>query len=137
LRGPEIKDQRLNTNDQDQRPTTPNQSPISPIAPNGIQLRLRVQPRASRTELAGIHGDALRVRLGAAPVDGAANQALIRLLADLLSVPRSAVQVIAGEMSRSKIVAVSGIGPEEAARRLGWKALAPSRRSISFLIVNN
>jgi uncharacterized protein len=89
------------------------------MAPNGIHLRLRVQPRASRTELAGSYGDALRVRLGAPPVEGAANQALIRLLADLLSVPRSAVQVIAGEKSRSKIVAVSGIGPEQAARRLG------------------
>jgi uncharacterized protein len=85
----------------------------------GIQLQLRVQPRASRTELAGIHGDALRVRLAAPPVEGAANQALIRLLANLLSVPRSAVQVIAGEKSRSKIVKVSGIGPEQAARRLG------------------
>jgi uncharacterized protein (TIGR00251 family) len=84
-----------------------------------------VQPRAFRTELAGIHGDALRVRLSAAPVDGAANEALVRLLADLLSVPRSAVQVIAGERSRSKIVAVSGIGPEQAARRLGLGGSCP------------
>jgi uncharacterized protein (TIGR00251 family) len=100
---------RPKTNDP--RPTTPNQSPISPLTVAGIHLRLRVQPRASRTELAGIHGDALRVRLSAPPADGAANQALIRLLADKLSVPRSAVRVIA--------VAVSGIGPEQAARRLG------------------
>jgi uncharacterized protein len=104
---------------QDPRPTPVNRSPISPLSPTGIHLRLRVQPRASRTELAGIHGDALRVRLGAPPVEGAANQALIRLVADLLSVPRSAVQVIAGEKSRSKIVAISGIGPEQAAQRLG------------------
>jgi uncharacterized protein (TIGR00251 family) len=98
---------------------TASHSPISAPTPTGIHLRLRIQPRASRTELAGIHGDALRVRLSAPPVDGAANQALIRFLADLLSVPRSAVQVIAGESSRSKLVAVSGIGPEQAARRLG------------------
>lgn len=92
--------------------------PITSV-PAGIHLRLRIQSRASRTELAGIHGDALRVRLSSPPVNGAANQALIRFLADLLSVPRSAVQVIAGESSRSKVVAVSGIGPEQAARRLG------------------
>jgi uncharacterized protein len=104
------------TRDRDSRPAT--RSPITSV-PTGIHLRLRIQPRASRTELAGIHGDALRVRLSAPPVNGAANQALIRFLADLLSVPRSAVQVIAGESSRSKVVAVSGIGSEQAARRLG------------------
>jgi len=63
---------------------TASQSPISAPTPTGIHLRLRIQPRASRTELAGMHGGALRVRLSAPPVDGAANQALIRLLADLL-----------------------------------------------------
>jgi uncharacterized protein len=114
--GPETQDPRLKTI---------NRSPISPITPTGIQLRLRVQPRASRTELAGIHGDALRVRLSAPPVDGAANQALIRLLADLLSVPRSAVQVVAGASTRAKMVAISGIGAEQAARRLGLVGSCP------------
>ena len=59
------------------------------------------------------------MRLSAPPVDGTANETLVRFLADLLSVPRSAVQVIAGESSRSKIVAISGIGPDQAIRRLG------------------
>jgi uncharacterized protein len=99
-------------------PTTPNPSPISPT-PTGIQLRLRVQPRASRSELAGIHGDAFRVRVSAPPVDGAANEAVIRLLADLLSVPGSTVQVVAGMTSRSKVVRVEGIGVEQAVQRLG------------------
>ena len=78
-----------------------------------------MQPRASRTELAGPHGGALRVRLTAPPVDGAANEALIRLLAQRLGVPRSAVRLDAGAAGRSKVVTVEGIGVEAAARRLG------------------
>ena len=80
---------------------------------------MRVQPRASRTELAGPHGGALRVRLTAPPVDGAANEALIRLLAERLDVPRSAVRLETGATGRSKLVAVEGIDVETAARRLG------------------
>jgi uncharacterized protein (TIGR00251 family) len=78
-----------------------------------------VQPRASRTELAGPHGGALRVRLTAPPVDGAANEPLVRLLAERLGVPRSAVRLDAGATGRSKVVTVEGIGVEAAARRLG------------------
>jgi uncharacterized protein YggU (UPF0235/DUF167 family) len=54
----------------------------------GIRLTIYVQPRASRTELDGRHGDALKIRLAAAPVDGAANEALVRFLADTLARPR-------------------------------------------------
>ena len=68
----------------------------------------------------GLYGDALRIRLTAPPVDGAANEALVRFLAERLEVPRSAVaDLMAGPGSRAKVVAVDGIGPEEAARRLG------------------
>jgi uncharacterized protein YggU (UPF0235/DUF167 family) len=80
---------------------------------------VRVQPRASRTELAGPHGGALRIRLAATPVDGAANDALLRWLADRLGVPRAAVTLEAGAASRSKLVRVEGIGLEAAAGRLG------------------
>ena len=68
------------------------------IAPTttGVRLRLHVQPRASRTEVAGHHGDAIKIRLAAPPVDGAANDALLRFLSDRLSVARSAVRVEAG-----------------------------------------
>jgi hypothetical protein len=93
-------------------------SPIIPTA-TGIRLRLHVQPRASRTELAGRHGDALKVRLAAPPVDGAANDALVRFLSDRLGVPRTAVRLEAGAGGRAKVVTVHGIGPEEARRRLG------------------
>jgi len=86
---------------------------------SGITLRLRVQPRASRTEVAGSHGDALRIRVAAPPVDGEANDELVRFLAKLLGVRRSAVTIVSGTSSRSKIAAVEGIGPPEAARRLG------------------
>ena len=79
---------------------------------------MRVQPRASRTELAGRHGDALKVRISAPPVDGAANDALVRFLADWLAVPRSSVRLEAGATGRTKILAVAGIGVEAATRRL-------------------
>lgn len=85
---------------------------------DGIRLRVRVQPRASRSEIAGPLGDELKVRLAAPPVDGAANEALIRLLADTLHVPRAAVTIVGGLSSRSKIVRVAGISPAAAGAAL-------------------
>jgi len=79
---------------------------------------VRVQPRASRTEVAGPHGDAVRIRLTAPPVDGAANEALVRFLAERLEVPRSAVRIEGGTSGRSKVVAIDGIDPDTAIRRL-------------------
>lgn len=84
---------------------------------SAVRFTVRVQPRASRSEIAGLHGDALRVRLAAPPVDGAANEALVRLLAELLGVPRRAVRIEGGLASRSKLVEVDGVGIE-AVRRL-------------------
>lgn len=78
----------------------------------GVRLRLYVQPRASRTEVVGRHGDALKVRLAAPPVDGAANEELVRWLARELGVPRSAVSVVAGAAGRTKMVAVQGAGAD-------------------------
>jgi uncharacterized protein (TIGR00251 family) len=88
-------------------------------SPGGVRLRLRVQPRASREEVTGLAGDAIRVRLTAPPVDGAANEALVRFLATCLQVSRPAVVLVAGHTSRTKLVEVAGLSPEEAARRLG------------------
>ncbi|HEX6616173.1 MAG TPA: DUF167 family protein [Gemmatimonadales bacterium] len=86
---------------------------------DGIRLRVRVQPRASRTELAGRHGDALKVRLTAPPVEGAANEALLRFLAERLGVSRSAVRLASGASARAKVIAVEGVSAEAARTRLG------------------
>ena len=73
-----------------------------------VRFAVRVQPRASRTEVVGVHGGALKVRLRAPPVDGAANEALVDYLAEQLGVPRRAVRVVAGAASRAKTVEVDG-----------------------------
>ncbi|HLS47388.1 MAG TPA: DUF167 domain-containing protein [Gemmatimonadales bacterium] len=84
----------------------------------GVRIPVRVQPRASRSEAAGIHGDRVRIRLAAPPVDGAANEELVRFLARALDVPARNVEITAGHSSRSKTVRVAGITAAEAATRL-------------------
>lgn len=91
----------------------------------GIRLTIQVQPRASRTELAGRHGDALKVRIQAAPVDGAANEALVRFLSEALGVPRAAVHISAGQGGRRKTVVVKGLTAAQAARRLELEVPGP------------
>jgi uncharacterized protein (TIGR00251 family) len=81
----------------------------------GVRIRIRVQPRASRTEVAEPYGDALRVRVAAPPVDGAANDELVRFLAKRLGVKQAAVRIVSGDGARSKLVEVEGID-ETAAR---------------------
>ena len=75
-------------------------------------FRVRVVPRASRSEVVGEHDGALRVRIAAPPVDGAANDELVRLLARAFHVSRSDVEIRAGQNSKLKQVGVSGISPE-------------------------
>jgi uncharacterized protein len=82
-----------------------------------VRVSVHVQPRASRSEIVGLHGAALKVRLQAPPVDGAANEALVVLLADRLGVARRAVKVVAGASSRAKTVEVEGT-TEDAVRAL-------------------
>ena len=88
------------------------------ITTRGTSLRfgVHVQPRASRSEIVGLHGEALKIRLAAPPVDGAANDALIRLLADALGIARSAVRVVSGATSRGKVVEVDGVDVENIGR---------------------
>lgn len=74
-----------------------------------VSFPVRVQPRASRDEFAGIWQDALKVRLTAPPVDDRANEALRRLLAGRLNVPLAAVRIASGERSRTKRVEVRGV----------------------------
>ena len=77
-----------------------------------ITFHVYVVPRASRSEIAGEHNGALRVRIAAPPVDGAANRELIAMLAKALHVPRSAVAIDSGHNSRTKRVTVSQSGSE-------------------------
>jgi hypothetical protein len=82
--------------------------PIGETA-DGAIFRIRVVPKASRSEAAGIQGDALKLRITAAPVEGKANDDCIRLLAKILGVKRTQVTIIAGHAARTKTVAVEGI----------------------------
>ncbi len=85
----------------------------------GVEILVRAQPRASRSEVVGLHGDQLRIRITAPPVDGAANAELIKLLAKVLGVSRSALHVVRGEGSRSKVVRAEGTTVEHARAALG------------------
>ncbi|HEV8322116.1 MAG TPA: DUF167 domain-containing protein [Myxococcota bacterium] len=76
----------------------------------GVLVDVLVAPRASKTRVMGVHDGRVKVALAAPPVDGAANDALVRLCAALLGVPRGAVRVSAGETSRRKTVAVAAGG---------------------------
>lgn len=87
-------------------------------AADGVELILRVVPRASRDGVAGAMGDALKIRLRAPPVEGKANQALIAFLADRLGVSKRAVAIVCGETGRAKRVRVAGISAAAAAARL-------------------
>lgn len=79
---------------------------------DGIVLSLHVQPRSSRNEVCGVHGDALKVRLTSPPVDGAANKLCREFLAELFKVPKSAIDIVSGEASRHKRVRITGGDPE-------------------------
>jgi uncharacterized protein len=82
------------------------------------RLSVRLTPRAARDEIGRFEGETLRVRVTAPPVDGRANEALTRLLATKLDVPRSDVRVVGGQTSRLKLVAIDGLTPDELRRRL-------------------
>jgi uncharacterized protein (TIGR00251 family) len=85
----------------------------------GCQLRVKAQPRAARTELAGLLGEELKIRVAAPPVDDAANEALTRFLADTLDLPRSQVRLVRGRSGGHKVFEFAGLTVAEAARRLG------------------
>jgi hypothetical protein len=81
-------------------------------------LDVLVQPRAARTELAGLHDGRLKLRLTAPPVDGAANAALLAFLAERLGLPRSAVELASGDSGRRKTIRIAA-GDELAPRLSG------------------
>ena len=86
--------------------------------PDGVTLRVRVQPRASKDALGGEREGALVVRLSAPPVEGAANEALARFLGRTLGIAPSAVEVVRGATGRQKLVAIAGLDAASARERL-------------------
>lgn len=83
-------------------------------AEDRLTLQLHVQPGAARTEWAGVHGDRVKLRLKARPVEGAANRALVEFLAQALAVTQRDVTIVRGENARAKTVEVRGAGPTAA-----------------------
>jgi hypothetical protein len=81
-----------------------NKRPEAPVT-----LSIRIQPRASKNEIVALAGGGLKIRLTAPPVDGAANEALVKFLADALSIPKSNVEIASGHTSKNKIVRIHGI----------------------------
>ena len=82
------------------------------------RLRLRVVPNARRNEIAGAHGEAIRIKIAALALDGRANDALLDFLAESLGVPRREVHLVQGQKSRNKVVEIDGIEENEARTRL-------------------
>lgn len=83
-----------------------------------VVLSLHIQPGAKKTEVVGLHGDALKVRLAAPPVDGKANEALIAFIADTLGVAKARVSLVSGMTSRAKRLRVGDYAADMARRRL-------------------
>ena len=83
-----------------------------------VTFTVRVVPRASRNEIAGVQGEALRVRLTAPPVEGAANKALVKLLAEVLEIAAHDIDIVAGHTGRQKVVRVADLTAHELEARL-------------------
>ena len=77
--------------------------------PQGTAIAIKLQPRSSKDEISGVIGSELKVSVHAAPVDSAANEALIRLLADRLDCPKGNLQILRGKTSRHKVVLARGV----------------------------
>jgi uncharacterized protein len=86
------------------------------------RVRLRVSPGANSAYVVGRHGEAWKVRVAAPPEGGRANEAVVRLLAETLSLPRDAVTLVSGHGARDKIVQLAGLDPTQIERRLSSAA---------------
>ena len=81
-------------------------------------LSVRIQPRASKNEIVMMENGGLKIRLTAPPVDGAANEALVKFLADRLSIAKSRVEIVSGHTGREKIIRITGMSDGEVRRLL-------------------
>ena len=89
------------------------------MAGRSTRLRLRVSPGARSNAVVGRHGEGWKVRITAAPEDGKANEAVLRLLAERVGLPQVNLKLVSGSSSRDKIVELTGVDAAEAERRLG------------------
>lgn len=79
------------------------------VLPDGIAVRVRVQPRSSKNAVAGILGNSLKLNLTSPPVDGAANAACLAFFAELMHLPKSAVSITSGQANRQKVIKLTGV----------------------------
>jgi len=98
----------------------------------GIKFKIFVQPRSSKNMIVGLYGDALKIKLKAPPVDGAANKMCIQYLAKCLKVPKSSLEIISGHTSRSKLILLHVTDQKPASK----SELTQLKRSISSLVVS-
>jgi uncharacterized protein len=89
----------------------------SPL-PGGVRLAVQIQPNAKKTEVVGVLDDALKIKLAAQPIEGKANEALVKWLAGALGVSRSAVTLTHGQTNKKKLLEVAGVTVEEVGRLL-------------------
>jgi uncharacterized protein (TIGR00251 family) len=85
------------------------------------RISIYVQPRATKTAVAGMHDGAVKIRLAAPPVDGAANAALVEFIADQLGIAKSRVRIVSGQTSRRKVVEVAGVTEHQIAAALAME----------------
>lgn len=88
-------------------------------ANGAVTFAVKVVPRASKSQIVGTEGDALKIRLNAPPVEGKANDALRAFLADVLGVRRAQIEIVMGQTARRKVVRVRGVSAQEIERKLG------------------
>lgn len=86
--------------------------------PEGVLLFVKVQPRSSQNEIGEVLGNELKIKITAPPVDSAANQALLRFLAERLDCPRNAIRLLRGQTARHKTLLITNLTPESIAERL-------------------
>ena len=84
------------------------------VTASGITVAVAAQPNARRSEIVGCHGDALKIKVASPPVEGAANEALVRFLADKLGIKQRDVLLLRGPSSRQKVFEIRGVTPETA-----------------------
>lgn len=87
--------------------------------PDGVVIKIKVQPRASKSRIAGLLGDSLKVTLTAPPVDGAANMACIEFFARLMGLPKNRIEIISGQTGRTKLLKIFGIKSADLKEKIG------------------